>query len=302
MMNKIYGIFFAGITHQISLLSRSIECVFLTLSILFALSLEASHVQDYNPNITTGKERKYIIKQFAGKALLRYAKKTKQQISITNNLYQSFRYTPYIELLYTLDNNQYNVYSSENPSQFNTLLGYQLDINVVDGDPIINDQRQFMMDLNMSVLPIKTMSYPLKQWHSFISNPSISVMFKLVAQVTTFSEEPYVEQFVNRWNTFVYYPSTLVYLLISPLNKIYVMQTVSENVANPSFQNLLYLNSNSSLQLPSGWIYTYLELDTDTFLTVPSNGEARVIRDSLSNSYMYVVPESNPWLYKMFRL
>jgi hypothetical protein len=70
--------------------------------------------EKYNPNITSCAEKKYIIKNFSGKYLLKYSKKTGIKISITNNLYQSLRNTPFVELLYKIGSseNDYHCYNS----------------------------------------------------------------------------------------------------------------------------------------------------------------------------------------------
>jgi hypothetical protein len=56
----------------------------------------------------------------------------------------------------------------------------------------------------------------------------------------------------------------------------------------------------NKLNLPEGWIFTYMSLDKDTYLTVPSNGNAIVVSDEYQGSYMYIQPKSAPWLYSIY--
>lgn len=244
-----------------------------------------------------------LIEKFAGKALIAYSRETNTEITLTNGLHNSLRYTPYMEFLYPLpDDPEYTSYvynSSFVTDQCNTLNASQL---VIPDEVTINDKCRLMMDMNMICYPTQQqIDYPLFQRYPFKNNPDIDVTVQYLAKINNTGTSAYEENAVDRWNTYLYYPGTLIYLLIqaNPF-KIYVMQAFKTQIkADLHSEQLVYLND--WISLPEEWTFSYLQLGKDTFLSVPSNGRALVTADSLGNPYMYLPPEAAPWLYKRYK-
>lgn len=258
----------------------------------------------YNPNITSSCEKKYIIQTYSGKKLLEYSKENNKKIKITNNLYQSLRYTPFVELLYLIEgtDTQYNVYNSSLiPNQFNTYDTSQL---ILDDPNIINEKKILMMDNNL--MCYKTQedldNIPVFKQFRYITNEKLFSIYYYFSKVNVLSSLAYEENIIYRWNTFLYYPMTLIFLLIQKEPyKIYVMQTFSSNFNNSVFIPDMLIGLAPYLTLPDGWTYTYLQLSNDNMLMIQSLGEAKVISDNLKNSYMYIIPETNKWLYDIYK-
>jgi len=254
----------------------------------------------YNPNDTSCEEEKYIIKTFSGKTLLNYSHETHNKIQITNNLYQSIRNTPLIVLSYSVgtSGNDYVSYNSATiTNQANTYYADQL---VLDNPPIISDKNIMMMDCELSADAPTTQ--PLVKKFPFITNSNIMVDFKFFFNLKILSEAPYGDNIVNRWSTILYYPTTLVYLLISKNPyKIYVLQLFKSNLENPVSSPEQLVAMNEYLELPEGWTYAYMQLPKDKMLEVQSLGQIRVLNDNLGNSYVFIDPSTNTWLYDKYR-
>jgi hypothetical protein len=96
---------------------------------------------------------------------------------------------------------------------------------------------------------------------------------------------PYTETLVNRPGSQWFYPSgSVVYQLVSPGGKTYVMQTYSQivdpNLTIDDLPNLAY-----RLKLPSGWQYRTRILTQDLTTETDPAGKAHVLQDELQNSY-----------------
>ena len=243
-----------------------------------------------------------LIEAFAGQALIAYSKETDTEITLTNRLNSSLRNTPYMEFLYPLkDEPNYTSYvynSSFVTDQCNVISGGQL---IVPDEVSVNDKCRLMMDLNFICYPTQEqIDYPKYQRYPFKTNPEIELTVQYLAKINSTATKAYEENAVERWNTYLYYPGTLVYLLINanPF-KIYVMQAFKTQIKEDLLsERLVYLND--WITLPEGWTFAYMQLGPETFLSIPSNGKALVVADSISNPYMYIPPTAAPWLYKKY--
>ena len=243
---------------------------------------------------------KKLYEELAGPSLLYYCKQYNKELQVSNCIPQVKLQNPYIEIFYNNGNGTQTVYNS---NRIRNILcsGLGSDIDINDNPDSYSDKRFSMMNTQLYAdVDYDNSVYPLYKEFSYINNPNIKAYFKKIA-INTIGTGYYQEASVSRWTTWVYYPSTTVYCLVSPDPlKIYVMQTYSNEVdptINPN--NFSYLGEK--LTLPDGWIYTYVYLDKDTYLTVPSNGTAKVLADNLSNAYMYITEEAAPWLYLKYK-
>lgn len=249
-------------------------------------------------------EKKEEINDFylklAGPALINYCKTAKKELQAFNYYPQVKLQCPYMEIFYDNGDGTQTVYNNNRiRNALCTSLSSDLDIN--DNPMSASSKRFLTMNLQLSGdVDYDNSVYPLYKEFNYKNNSKISQKFQKIA-INTIGTKQYQENTVSRWTTWVYYPSTTVYCLVCPDPfKIYVMQTYSNDIdatINPT--NFAYMGEK--LTLPTGWIYTYLYLDKDTILTVPSNGRAIVISDSFSNAYQYVTEEAAPWLYSQYK-
>ncbi len=244
--------------------------------------------------------KKVLIDKFAGKELIKYSKETNTEISFSNNINISSRYNPFMEFMYPMGENLFYVYNSD-------VIGNQCsttskDELIIPDGVQVNQKDRLMMDMHMICYYTASQTeHDIYKSYPFASNPLIELKCQYLAEVKTSPDGLYTENEIYRWDTFLYYPGSLVYLLISEdPYKIYVMQSFT-NKANPDIviDQLVYLQDY--ITLPDKWTYGYMRLDPDTFLSVPSNGKALVASDDLYNSYMYIDPEAAPWLYEKYK-
>ena len=99
-------------------------------------------------------------------------------------------------------------------------------------------------------------------------------------------KKPYTEQPVRRTTVYVYDKGREVYELVTPDGTSYVMQSYSLAV-DPTLTAADLPNLGARLRLPEGWRFRVRQLDQEWTLQV--DGEARVIRDELENTYQRVV-------------
>lgn len=168
---------------------------------------------------------------------------------------------------------------------------------VLDNPSFVNEGNLLMMDMNLMCFPNGN-KYPMFKNYNFKTNSNLYVSYQLFANKVIPTTQLYSPSIVERWNTFVYYPNTLVYLLISKNPyKIYIMQ-VFKNINN-SINEINYLEKY--LDLPEGWTYCYLKLNCNQYLTINAYGDAEVISDNLFNAYQYIKQEcNNKWLYNKY--
>ncbi len=95
----------------------------------------------------------------------------------------------------------------------------------------------------------------------------------------------YKERKVRRNSVWIFYPHELVYELVSPDSKIYVMQSYSTEVQNLNLESLKDLKSQ--LKLPKGWNFRARLLSEELNVPIP-DGLATVIQDDFYNSYTLI--------------
>lgn len=237
---------------------------------------------------------------------------------------KSIKGSPYLELLILTNTDVVNVYNNFGiKNELNTMVGGDLDIN--DPKIIINDKRVWVMDRQIVLIPDPPINTPSYITVPFKKNKCLTTKLKWVATVTKVSgAKPYNEITVNRKSIFVYYPLRTLFLLVNNTCnnsskiecltnvlftnktcnnlsqiKIYVMQSINNQIdPNINLLNAQYLSTK--LTLPPGWIFSTINLDTDTYLKVVSTNKAYVLGDSLGNTYQYLDPKYCPWIYKLY--
>ena len=113
----------------------------------------------------------------------------------------------------------------------------------------------------------------------------------------TDSTLPYTEITSERYNKSIYYPNTIIFTLVDLNNeKVYIMQSYS-NMIDPQINIDTLPLLSERLSLPSGWIYTYIRLDSDTYLVNNSGGHATLVIDDYHNSYQYIPKDQAEFLY-----
>jgi hypothetical protein len=95
----------------------------------------------------------------------------------------------------------------------------------------------------------------------------------------------YKERKVRRNSVWIFDPYELVYELVSPDGKVYVMQSYSTEVKNLTLDNLKDLKSH--LKLPRGWNFQARLLTEELNVPIPQ-GLATVIQDDFYNSYTLI--------------
>lgn len=95
----------------------------------------------------------------------------------------------------------------------------------------------------------------------------------------------YKERKVRRNSVWIFNPHELVYELVSPDAKVYIMQSYSTEVQNLTLESLKYLKSQ--LKLPKGWTYRARLLTEELNVPIPQ-GLATVIQDDFYNSYTLI--------------
>ncbi len=226
-----------------------------------------------------------------------------KELIVANTFDQTMTNTPMMEMLFFTDETKTNSYvyiSYFVKNQLSTQIPDDLIIN--DTNIFINTYRRFLMD-NAIILDYMdyTEEWPADKYYSFKNNTNISMAFHNLGTVTSTGIEPYQEtSVVHRINAWVWYPTSFIYLLVCPEPyKIYIMQTYTGDLL--SNQELVYLSSRMT-NLPSGWIYTYLNLEKDTYLFVTADLDAIIVKDELDNSYQYIKEKDAQWLYDKYIL
>lgn len=95
---------------------------------------------------------------------------------------------------------------------------------------------------------------------------------------------PYTVQQVARTSQWVFNAGTVIYELLAPGGKRYVMQAYS-NIVDPTLKYDDLLQLGYRIHPPKGWTYKVEVLDSQ--LSLPTvNNNAKVIQDELQDSYM----------------
>jgi len=280
----------------------------------------------FDPHDTSSEEKAYIIDTFADDGLKQYAQETGCEIEISNNLFTTYRLTPFVELLYAngtkTDEGRvfYDVWNSELVGdQLNTNQDGMIDLSQ-DPPTIPNFNKRLLMDMN--IMCYKTQEdlgdVPLYKSFPFTTSPNVSVKFQFFAPILPgVAGGAYLfdtPNYVYRWNTFLYYPDTTVYTLArynaNGRLEIYVMQAIGNSINNQYTPDQLVLNPvdanttttnplTPSITPPEGVIFGYIRLRQ--YLLVPSYGQARVVSDNLGNAYQWVNDTTSEWLYSQYQ-
>ena len=227
---------------------------------------------------------------------------------VTNTLNVSRRHMPYIELIYISSDGNNIIYTNNSFQGMNTPSADNLILDVSNNKIILNDRRFAVYDsnvkININIEP--TDEFPDIKYLSFKTNndSKLYIKFELTNITTAGSQAYYSEAVTQRQNKWVYYPYTMIYYLVN-LNditniKIYVMQTYCCRIKSDlNANNLCYIKDYIKDTLPTGWIFSYMLLGSENYLTINCYGEAIVLNDSLINTYEYVYPSTAPFLYNM---
>lgn len=109
------------------------------------------------------------------------------------------------------------------------------------------------------------------------------------------SAQAYQPMQIRRVNTYEFRSGRPVFLLRSPDEITWVMQTFTDHV-DPTLTELALPDLGSRLSLPAGWQFKATALDRD--LSVTTNGLANIVSDNLSNMYQGCLDGVNnfdPW-------
>lgn len=146
---------------------------------------------------------------------------------------------------------------------------------------ILNGPRYFLMDRIGIINP----GAEIVDFGGMQMRRLATVPLKITDLVGGFSREPYTEQAVSRTTIYVYSEGREVYELVAPDGASYVMQSYSQAV-DPTLTEADLPTLGERLGLPDGWLFRTRTLDAEWILQV--EGEARVIRDELQNTYQRV--------------
>lgn len=95
-------------------------------------------------------------------------------------------------------------------------------------------------------------------------------------------DELYTPNTVERSTRYTFYEGELVYMLVSPQNETYIMQSYSQQI-DPDLTLAGLETLGDRLDLPEGWRYEVIELSEEYVLS--SGGETTVINDNFFNTY-----------------
>jgi hypothetical protein len=174
-----------------------------------------------------------------------------------------------------------------------------------------NDNRFFTSDM------VITLNTPIGEgpdylYFDFIDNSNLKFAIAKCVSFIYQPSGPYSPIQVNRYNIWVYYPYTQVYMLINSSDtrnsygfSIWIMQGYTTQKYPVTIDLLPLLNTYltnkdivGSDTPPSNWSYSYTNLAINTFLNVTAIGEAYIIQDGLNNTYQYLDPTYCNFLYE----
>ncbi len=95
----------------------------------------------------------------------------------------------------------------------------------------------------------------------------------------------YKERKVRRNSIWIFNSNELIYELVSPDNKVYIMQSFSTEVKDLTLESLKDLKTQ--LKLPRGWTYRARLITEELNVPIPQ-GLATVIQDDFYNSYTLI--------------
>jgi len=96
---------------------------------------------------------------------------------------------------------------------------------------------------------------------------------------------PYTEHTIERKTEYVFSSGKLVYELVAPDGKVYIMQA-SAQIVDPTLTEDQLATLASRLKLPEQWQYRARRLDQEYVLR--TDGEAHVLQDDFENTYQRI--------------
>jgi hypothetical protein len=109
------------------------------------------------------------------------------------------------------------------------------------------------------------------------------------------AEHAYHPMQIHRVTTYTFHAGRPVYLLRSPKDVTWVMQTFTDHIANDLTERALP-HLGDRLQLPEGWRFASVVIDRD--LVIDTTGLANIVPDDLANMYQGCidgVDNFDPW-------
>ena len=142
----------------------------------------------------------------------------------------------------------------------------------------LNGPRHFLMD--DFTYKKSSMNNDLRSFGGIKMHKAAIVKVTLSDMVKGF--RPYKEHVVQRENTWVFKKGRPIYELISPQNKVYVMQSYSNEIIKQDERSLAKLGRK--LNLPQGWRFKTGILKKDAYVAT-QNHQAIITQDKYKNTY-----------------
>lgn len=247
---------------------------------------------------------------------------------ITNNDTISTRYSPYMELIFQLNegDTSYAVY--------NNFLKYQtsgleyIETHVSD-DLIIpprtsqyysvfykNDKRFYTADQQIYYSFQSNTVGPNELYFTYKNNSKAICKIPNGNSTTPSGAGDYIANTINRNSIFKYYGGSPVFLLVDFSNQmntnygftIWIMQSYSNQIYSVTQSNITLLSSvlkdesivGSGNTLPDFMTYSYCNIPANSSIQAVSLNIAYLIQDGVGNSYIYLDPTYSDILYNKY--
>lgn len=161
---------------------------------------------------------------------------------------------------------------------WNALNAEQLKKEFNATEIVLNGPRHFIMD----VFSITTASEQRVSFDGLVMCPAAAMDLEPGSLLPGQRQKPFTETTIDRTTEYVYFKDRPIFLLLSPDNAAYIMQSYSQ-IVDPrlSYGGLPTLGQH--MPLPPGW--RYVPVTPQSNLTVKSHGAAHVLQDELQNTY-----------------
>jgi haloalkane dehalogenase len=113
-----------------------------------------------------------------------------------------------------------------------------------------------------------------------------AIQMPIGSLVSSARRRPYTENTIERDTAWVFAPGRLVYELVSPENRVYVMQSYA-HIGDDTLTEDALSRLAERLTLPAGWQYRVRQLDVE-FVVRTVGGRAYVIQDDFENTYQRI--------------
>ncbi len=145
---------------------------------------------------------------------------------------------------------------------------------------LLNGPRHFLMDKAAIEKVGKVVSFGGLQFRELAT-----IRIPLQNMIGGNKRKPYTEHTIERTTSYVFSGGKMVYELVAPDGRVYVMQSYALSV-DPSLTEESLATLASRLKLPEQWQYRVRKLDQE--YGVHTSGEAHVIQDDFENTYQRV--------------